>query len=484
MTVTLNIGNQDIRLVSQKANHIEHCVKFDVPPGMIKDGLILDMPGVAALLKEQFRVQKISSGQVAVCLTGLSFIYRVLTLPALKSLKLRTAVERATQKEINLPIEDLYLDWQIISQKDHEIKVFVMGIARTMVDALLNTMKLAGFGLQALELKALALTRAAGHQEALVVDCESDAFEILVISDGIPVTIHRVSPKNEMSTLDDNLNQVIAELNRTIDYYNLNNPDHPLTQSTPVMLSGSLCDDAPTRELILTSIGHSVQFFKPQMSVSADFLVSTFAANLGLLYKANSYSSLQPAAARLRTESGIDLIKARKRALKHPLQIKQIIVSAAIIGALVLFVPIWVLRHQAVTESANLKFKADNLYLVLVEANQKFELATSTQNKISDFTLEAETLQKERLMMTGKGDISLILRTISDQLPSQAVFTEISFEPEKITIDGVALYRQDVVQYIHNLEKQGLFSEVRIAMINTGAAEENSGNTFRIIIER
>ncbi len=484
MTVTLNIGNRDIRLVSQRANHIDKYVYFSVPPGMIKDGLIMDMPAAAALLKEQFRVLTIPSGQVDVCLSGLSFVYRILTLPVFKDLKLRTAIEKATQKEINLPIEALYLDWQIISRNENEIQILVVGIARPVVDALLNTLKLAGLRLKTLELKALALICAAGHLNALIVDCEPDAFEILVISDGIPVTIHRTSPKNEMSTLNDNLNQLIAEINRTIDYHNLNHHERQLTQRTPVMLSGSLCDDPPTRELIVASIGHSVEFFTPQITVPTDFPVSSFAANLGLLYQSRSGSNHQPAVFGHRAERRVGFLQARKRALSRPVNIKQLLVTSAIIGALILFIPVWILRLQALNESTNLKMKADNLSLELVTANQKLQQDVLVQNKIAELTRQTETLKKERLMMTGNGDLALILRTINYHLPLGAVLTNLSVKPEKIVLEGTVQNRTEVIQYIRNLEKQEVFSEVRIAYIDAGADTENAGIIFRIIIER
>ncbi|HSW59086.1 MAG TPA: pilus assembly protein PilM, partial [Dehalococcoidales bacterium] len=116
MKVTLNIGSRDFRLVSQRADQSLQHHTLDVPAGIVKDGLITNIPAAAALLREYFQKHGLSSKEVSVCLTGLSFVYRILTLPVIKGIKLKTTIERAAQKEINLPLDELYLDWQIISQ--------------------------------------------------------------------------------------------------------------------------------------------------------------------------------------------------------------------------------------------------------------------------------------------------------------------------------------------------------------------------------
>ncbi|HSW58219.1 MAG TPA: PilN domain-containing protein, partial [Dehalococcoidales bacterium] len=371
----------------------------------------------------------------------------------------------------------------IISQNKTEIKIFVLGFARPLMDSVYTTLKLAGLNTQTVEHKAMALTRAAGHTDALIVDCEPDAFEILIINSGIPVTIHRISPKNEMSTLSDNLNQLVTELNRAIDFHNLTNPESPLTQNTPVLLSGSLCDDISSRDLIITSLGHKIEFFEPRTPVAADFPVSSFAANLGLLYKKSLSTGCRLKPFEKQSGEEINLLTARKRALKKPLNVRQLLVTAAITGAIVLFIPAWFLRLQAENESTALKSKADNLSLELASVNRKLVENSQIQNKIDDLLVRTDGLKNERMILGGKGDIAANLLAFKQQLPAGANITGISSKAENITLEGTARNREDVIRYIYNLEKQTLFSEVRIALIDINPAGENEV-IFRLTAER
>jgi len=72
----------------------------------------------------------------------------------------------------------------------------------------------------------------------------------------------------------------------------------------------------------------------------------------------------------------------------------------------------------------------------------------------------------------------------NQNLPSGTVITQISSQPNKITIDGLASGREAIVNYIYSLEKQGSYSEVRIALIDAGPDQSKLGNSFRIVIER
>jgi Tfp pilus assembly PilM family ATPase/Tfp pilus assembly protein PilN len=471
MTVSLNIDSQSIRLVSQQANRISIWETLELPAGSCKDGLILNPQVVAEMLKEQFHALKLSSQPVKVCLTGLSFIYRVITLPNLKNLNLKSAVEKATQKEIALPIGNLYLDWQIIRRTKRELDVFVMGINRSMVDVLGETFKLAGLNIRSLELKALALTRAAGRTEALIIDCERSAFEILIVRKGVPVAIHRVTPKNTMSTFEDNLDQMITELHRTIDFFNLNNNGEQINQATPVILSGSLCDSAAAHQAISRMIGYCVEDIAPVGNRPTSFPVSTYAANLGLLI--NSAQN-----------DGIDLVRARRRALSRPVSIKNVALICSISAALILLALVWVIRQQAVNQTASLQLRSESLNQEMIVANQKLQITNRIQNNIRTLKIQNQQLETERQTLAGKGELSVILKTLTYDLPAGTFFTQISAQTEKIDLDGRTQHREDIINYIHALEKSRLFSDVRLALLNNEGNPSGIDYTFKIIILR
>jgi Tfp pilus assembly PilM family ATPase/Tfp pilus assembly protein PilN len=475
MTVTLNIDNKRIRLLSYRGNRVVLWQTLELPPGLIKNGQILDPQGVANLLKVRLQNLKLSGQQVHVCLSGLSYIYRVLNLPNLKNPRLHTAVMRATQREISLPLDGLYLDWQVTRQNPKEQEIFVLGISRQTVDDLLTTLKLAGISLQSLELKALSLARAVRHPYALVIDCEPDAFEILVVRSGVPVTIHRVIPKNEMATFEDNLNQALTELNRTIDYYNLNHSENPLTRATPVMLGGSLCDDPTSCQMITKGIGNTVEFFQSRAVLPPNFPLSTFAANLGLL--AGS-PNITPG-----SKNRLDLIKARRKALSHPVSPRQLATAGAVIGSIIVLGLIWFNRQHAVLETSELRLRALNLNQQLTLTNHDFQQNNMIREKIIALQADTQRIESEQTQLGGQGDLATILKTVTDDLPPGTSISRIDALPDKILVEGQTQNRLNIVNYIHSLEKTSLFKEVRLASFNSPGIPDQ-WSSYRIIIER
>ena len=235
MPVTLNISNQNVKLVYSRGNTIEKWETVSFSPGLIKDGQILQPEEFANVIKSLFKNLRLPDTQVVVSIEGTPFIYRILTLPHVKPTMQQEAIERAGQKEINVPLDELYFDWQIISDTGKEIEVFILGAPRGIVDGLVQVMGLAKVRLAAMDLKPLALARMVDLAEALIVNFEKEGSDIIIVSKGIPVTLHTVASKSKNASLEDNLLQLVDELTRTVEFFNLTHKDSPILPETPII---------------------------------------------------------------------------------------------------------------------------------------------------------------------------------------------------------------------------------------------------------
>ena len=185
MAVSIVINSESILIAAERNNLVYFYQAVDLPPETVKDGYIIDRKFVAGKIDAIFKSARLPRSQVYATIAGMSYIYRVLALPKMKLAMLPEAIERATQKEIHLPLSDLYLDWQIISQSEKEITVYVQGVPRRLIDALFDTLKAAGIEPAAVGLKSLALARAVNQFNALIVDFEPDWFDIIIVSKNI-----------------------------------------------------------------------------------------------------------------------------------------------------------------------------------------------------------------------------------------------------------------------------------------------------------
>jgi hypothetical protein len=97
-------------------------------------------------------------------------------------------------------------------------------------------------------------------------------------------------------------------------------------------------------------------------------------------------------------------------------------------------------------------------------------------------------IQKEKKLISGKGELEDILRFLTDSLLANMSYTDISSTAKEIIMAGKAANRQDIIIYTTTLVKSGKFSEVRITSISGDKNDELANDpqklNFGLIIER
>ncbi|GAI57774.1 unnamed protein product, partial [marine sediment metagenome] len=91
---------------------------------------------------------------------------------------------------------------------------FVLGVPRNLIDAVVQTLAEAGVKTYLIDLKPLALARAASRENALIVALEPGCFDIVLVADGIPAIMHTITPRGEGASIEDNIrlqNETISD---------------------------------------------------------------------------------------------------------------------------------------------------------------------------------------------------------------------------------------------------------------------------------
>jgi hypothetical protein len=487
MQLALNVSNRDIKLTALRGDTLVKWATAPLPPGAVKDGRVLGPETVAGAIGSLFQTLQLPHLPVNVCLSGMSFTYRLLNLPAIKSTALREAVERATQKEIHVPLAELYLDWQVVKSGPAGIQVFVLGVPRIQIDSLLKTLKLAKLKVAGMDLKSLALTRAAGMSDGLIVDFEPDFFNIIVLSQGIPLVLHTFNPRNRAS-LEDNVHQLIEELDRTIDFYNLTHQERPFLPNSPVLFTGELAGGAAL-DLIKRHSAHPACLLNTPFKLPADFPLSAFAGTIGLLTKK----------AKTGAQGMIDLdpLRGKRRVATHQPSILRYKTPAALAAAFLLIAALMAVRNQAAAQTVVLQSELDNLTRGVMLHNLSLSQADQTRARIAGLKAETSAWQKERQTLAGNTSLSVIIDTITEALPRGARYTQIVSTAGEVAIEASveasaeasagASAREDVFSYARRLETTGLFAGVRIDSLEDtpqSGADANSRVKFKIVLER
>lgn len=481
MSVTLSISATSIRLLSVQRGRVKWWGNAPLAPGLVRDGLILEPKAVGAVIDALFKSTKASKKRVITCLTGLSFTHRILDMPRMKPDLLEEAIQRVAKKEIPLPLEELYLSWQAIDSKHDELALFVAGVPRNIVDAAVQTLAEIGVKPYIMDLKPLALARAANRENALIVALESDCFDVVVVANGIPVIMHTITPREEGASIEDNIRRITDELSKAVTFYNSSHQENPLSPTTPLLLTGELSAAVTTSKLIQAEMKYPVELLTPSLEFPHDFPVTLYTTNMGLALKEVPSKAVSKGDITRFRDINLNILSGKYKAEPRlPVLMRRILLPLSLTIAIGLLVPLYQANSKADAETMRLQAELSRVSQELYQARLGSDEAKQTEDTINEIAADVEALKQEHQdILSEGGNFVDNLKFVINALPSEAYFTSIEIGTDQITVEGESDNSFTVISYATALESLARFSEVRIAEINEG-----SRAFFRIVITK
>jgi type IV pilus assembly protein PilM len=183
----LDISDLSLKIIKlKKKRGVLSLVSFgetEIKPGIIRAGEIKDEKKLAEIIKEamgKVKGEKIKTKYVVASLPEEKAFLQVITLPKMSEEDLKSAVIYEAENYIPLPIDQVYLDSQIVppvyNHLDH-FDVLIAALPKKTVDPYLSCLKRAGLQPLVLEIESLAITRA-------LIKNETTTFPVLLIDIG------------------------------------------------------------------------------------------------------------------------------------------------------------------------------------------------------------------------------------------------------------------------------------------------------------
>jgi type IV pilus assembly protein PilM len=180
---------------------IERVAFTPLEPGIIRDGEVADVDGLADALRTLYRENKGLDKHVRVGLANQKIVVRVVDLPYLEDAKeLEAAVRFQAQDQLPMPLEHAVLDHQRLAVIDDATgrrqRVLLVAARREMVERVLAALRSAGLKPEGVDLSAFATVRAlhrAGPDEELVLYLAIGGLTNLAVARGTECTFARAS---------------------------------------------------------------------------------------------------------------------------------------------------------------------------------------------------------------------------------------------------------------------------------------------------
>jgi len=468
-TTTLYINDTGIRMMVTRGRRISKLAYMPLDANLSDISNEAKEADLVNKIKLLFKSNHIGAQKIILGISGIHCLTRPVSLPELPKAMVAEAITREAKRVLPIPLDQLYISWQITSTFEGKIQVFVVAIPKFIADTVVRILNKTGFKPYLMDIKPLALARVSPQATAIIVDIQPKEFDIVIMSNGIPQTIRTVSFPQEYLAHTDRLSIVRDELKRTIQFYNSNNPENPMQPDETMFVSGELVDETETIEFLTKELGYKVTPLVSPLKCAKQLDPSHHLTNVGLALK-ELPGEAGPALPNFNTLPAPYLPKpiSRGRLMVVP-------AAATAVGVVVLLI--------FLIQGAAAKIERDQNLLDSTQATLAQKQTQKTDLKQSIATLETQISSMETsrdaflaaiksLDTTGNlmnGDLDAVVNNVVTNLD----LSHITHQGDQLYITGEAATEQEVMQYVRALQNTGRFAEITISTIAKNPNSEN-----------
>ena len=306
-SIGLDIGSGYLKVVQLKDTkggyELELFDMLPLPPELIVDGSIIDSLRLIDSLKELLKKAKIKTKDAVISIAGhSSVIIKRVSLPEMSEEELSESIKFEAEQYIPFDIEDVNLDFQILGPKEEagQMDVMLVAVKKDIINEYLSVVKEAGLNPLIVDVNSFALENIyevsyeiEPDKNIAIVNIGASTINMNILKGGISVftrdsavgsnlhtealqrefnltyeiaerlkkgeAVENVSPQDALSVMDLASEEIIGEVNRSLEYFH--------EDINEVILSGgcALVKDFP--RLLAEKIGIEVKVMEPLKNI-------------------------------------------------------------------------------------------------------------------------------------------------------------------------------------------------------------------------
>jgi Tfp pilus assembly PilM family ATPase len=483
--VSIDISDSNIRVMSVENEKVAKWTVQPLAEGLVKGGTIADPQAVGVAIDSLFTSLGLRRDQVTCTLTGLPFIYRTISMPDVKQGIPAESIEREARRELAVSEEDMYLFWQAteLHQESNERDYFILAIPKTQLNALTFTLTIAKIKSPVLDLKPLAVARAASMRDAILISLEKNYIDIIMLTSGLVRVIHSISPDTKPDNVVGIVSDIVDAISKAVKYFNRDYAQSALPVETPIILAGEFSTNPEILKSVKNVTGHPVEVLKPDLILPEDIPAGVYASNTGLIIK--NFPPKKVKSSYLDINVNLVPVLRKKRALQVNWSYTFLITVAALTTFLVY--KSYDMKTTVQENIASLQQSATQISDQL-KSNQSInkEALADKQVKTDQYAVlenQIITLKQASLMIANQQiDYASMVTDLISTLPVQADYSNIAVHQEEIEFSGTIADPMDALLITDALEKIKYVAEARVVSLDQGDMSETVSYRFQISI--
>ncbi len=171
---------------------IKAYTKAVMTKGVIANDVFTDHKLLASFIQKSLMKAQhgsFSTNRVVISIPESKSFIRVINMPKMAESQTENAIIFEAEAYIPLPIDQVYFDWQIISEKDSTMDVLLIASPKEYVDAFMDIIEKAGLKLCGIEVEAQSVARALIPEDTkdsiLIADMDALKTALIMIENGV-----------------------------------------------------------------------------------------------------------------------------------------------------------------------------------------------------------------------------------------------------------------------------------------------------------
>lgn len=381
--VTLEISSNAIRLMEVSGNKIVRWASYALEPGMFQDEMISDPRALGTAVKRLMTSSGMKGTKVIASVSGLYSLSRIVTVPIPpERLPPEETVLETAAEVMPLSEDESYLSWQTISAGEGDQQVMIVGVPKDVIDNEVRALRTVGLNPYILDLKPMALARAANRKQALILNIEPTSFDIVMIVNDVAEVMHTRVWQPEDLSVEEKTEHLISALEMTVSFYDSHHATSPLDPATPLFITGQMSGDLTLIEKLQARVGYPIEPLTPPLEYPEYLPVSQYAVNIGLALKGRTAS--KNVGEDGYSLSDINLVPRVYQPWKP--SARQVQFFCGIVVAIALLFPLYQVTSKAMGETAVLQSRYSILNNELERRQLEIKNRDPLQKAITEYT--------------------------------------------------------------------------------------------------
>ncbi len=280
--LTLSIEGSTLRILQVVNKQITAWVNLPFNPALLRNGFIANPKGMAQVIQNALVGKGIYSKGVRAAFPGFQSLSRLITIPRSREVRPDQVIPGEARRLMSVSPEVSYLFWQPMISFPGQQSFFTLAVPKAPLEVFIETLRLTGLRPNRIELKPLVLLKIIDQPNAIIAAVENNSIDIVVVLNWIPMLMRSLYLGEGAITAESGPPRLVAELRRTIGFYNDSNPENPLPLETPLYLCGALAAEGETALLVEREIGLLPGKLDPKLELPPEFPLGQMAVNLAL----------------------------------------------------------------------------------------------------------------------------------------------------------------------------------------------------------